>query len=93
MIPGSLPGREPATSDLRRLSTSKEVAPFLALGTHDEITQHLLMCRARWGISYFSVRDIAAFAPVIERLRRHDSIPRIITPGDPGKSGRSVSGL
>jgi probable F420-dependent oxidoreductase len=43
--------------------------PFLALGTHDEIAEHLLACRDRWGISYFSVRDIASFAPVIERLR------------------------
>jgi len=43
--------------------------PFLALGTHDEITEHLVACRERWGISYFSVRDVASFAPVIERLR------------------------
>jgi probable F420-dependent oxidoreductase len=43
--------------------------PFLALGTHDEIAEHLLACRERWGISYFSVRDIEAFGPVIERLR------------------------
>ena len=43
--------------------------PFLAIGTHDEIADHLLRCRERWGISYFTVRDIAAFAPVIERLR------------------------
>jgi probable F420-dependent oxidoreductase len=46
--------------------------PFLALGTHDEIADHLLACRERWGISYFSVRDVASFAPVIERLRHHD---------------------
>ncbi len=43
--------------------------PFLALGTHDEIADHLLECRHRWGISYFSVRDVEAFAPVIERLQ------------------------
>jgi len=43
--------------------------PFLALGTHDEITEHLLACRNRWGISYFSVRDISNFAPVIQRIR------------------------
>ena len=43
--------------------------PFLALGTHDEIAEHLLACRDRWGISYFSVRDIANVAPVIQRLR------------------------
>ena len=43
--------------------------PFLALGTHDEIAEHLLACRDRWDISYFSVRDVASFAPVIQRLR------------------------
>jgi probable F420-dependent oxidoreductase len=43
--------------------------PFLALGTHDEIAEHLLACRERWGISYFSVRDISNFEPVIQRLQ------------------------
>jgi probable F420-dependent oxidoreductase len=43
--------------------------PFLAVGTHDEIAAHLRTCRERWGISYFSVRELDAFAPVIERLR------------------------
>ena len=47
--------------------------PFLAFGTHDEIADHLLRCRERWGISYFSVRSIEAFAPVIERLRSADA--------------------
>lgn len=46
--------------------------PFLALGTHDEIATHLLACRERWGISYYVVRDIATFAPVIEILRQED---------------------
>ncbi len=44
-------------------------APFLAIGTHDEIAAHLEVCRNRWGISYFSVRDIDGFAPVIKQLR------------------------
>jgi probable F420-dependent oxidoreductase len=43
--------------------------PFLALGTPDDIAEHLVACRDRWGISYFSVRDLAGFTPVIERLR------------------------
>lgn len=47
--------------------------PFLAIGTHDEIAEHLLACRQRWGISYFVVRDVDAFAPVIDRLRQSDS--------------------
>ncbi len=43
--------------------------PFLALGTHEEIAAHLLACRERWGISYYVVRDIEGFAPVIKMLR------------------------
>jgi len=43
--------------------------PFLAIGTHDEIADHLVACRDRWGISYFSVRDIGGFVPVISRLK------------------------
>jgi hypothetical protein len=45
-------------------------APFLAIGSHEEIAQHLRACRERWGISYFTVRELEAFAPVIELLRR-----------------------
>lgn len=44
-------------------------APFLMLGTHDEMADHARACRDRWGISYFTVRDLEGFAPVIERLR------------------------
>jgi probable F420-dependent oxidoreductase len=43
--------------------------PFLAIGTHSEIAEHLLACRERWGINYFTVRDIGAFSPVIQGLR------------------------
>jgi probable F420-dependent oxidoreductase len=44
--------------------------PFLAIGTHEEISKHLLACRERWNISYFSVRDIDNFAPIIELCRQ-----------------------
>jgi probable F420-dependent oxidoreductase len=54
-----------------RLTVEDALAtPFLAIGTHDEIADHLRACRDRWDISYFSVRDIASFEPVIQRLRR-----------------------
>jgi probable F420-dependent oxidoreductase len=43
--------------------------PFLCLGTHDEITDHLMECERRWGISYYTVRVIDDFVPVIGRLR------------------------
>ena len=48
--------------------------PFLALGTHDEIAEHLLACRERWGISSFTVRSIEDMAPVIAQLRSGASI-------------------
>ena len=50
---------------------STEIAlttPFLAVGTHAEIVDHLRLCRDRWGISYFSVRAVRSFAPVIAHL-------------------------
>jgi len=46
------------------------VTPFLAIGTHAQIAEHLHECRERWGITYFSVRDLDAFARVIELLSR-----------------------
>ena len=48
--------------------------PFLALGMHGELAEHLLACRRRWGISYVTVRELEAFAPVIERLRHADAV-------------------
>ena len=59
--------QELATAPSDLLST-----PFLCLGTHEEMARHLLACRERWGISYFTVREIAAFAPVIELVRSLD---------------------
>ena len=43
--------------------------PFVCLGTHEQMADHLVACRERWGISYFSVRDVEAFAPVIALAR------------------------
>ncbi len=46
--------------------------PFVCLGTHEEMAAHLLACRERWGISYFTVRDVDAFAPVMPLVRAAD---------------------
>lgn len=43
-------------------------SPFLLLGSVDAIVEKLLMLRDRLGISYVTVRETDAFAPVIERL-------------------------
>ncbi|MGH9133824.1 MAG: TIGR03621 family F420-dependent LLM class oxidoreductase [Ilumatobacteraceae bacterium] len=42
--------------------------PFVLFGTHAEIASQIVKARERWGISYFTVRELDAFAPVIERL-------------------------
>lgn len=39
--------------------------PYLLIGTVDEIIAKLHRCRERWGISYFVVRDLDGFRPVI----------------------------
>jgi probable F420-dependent oxidoreductase len=68
---------EALAGEVEGLTVSDALAtPFVALGTHEEIARHLLACRERWGISYFVVRDIDAFAPVIEILRRSVSPPQ-----------------
>jgi probable F420-dependent oxidoreductase len=49
--------------------TDALTTPFLALGTPDEVADHLRSANERWGISYFVVREADVFAPVIDRLR------------------------
>lgn len=50
--------------------TAKDVAdaPYALVGTVDEIVAKIERCRDRWGISYFTVREVESFAPVIEAL-------------------------
>lgn len=43
--------------------------PYLLVGTVDEIVEHLHTCRQRWGISYFVVRALEAFEPIIGAIR------------------------
>lgn len=43
--------------------------PYILIGTVDEIVDKLHTCRDRWGISYFAVRELDAFAPVIAACR------------------------
>ena len=50
-------------------SEQLDYIPYALMGTVDEVAAKIEMCRERWGISYFVVRDCEAFAPVIERLR------------------------
>lgn len=47
-----------------------EVIPYILVGTVDQIIDKLYRCRQRWGISYFAVRELEAFAPVVNTLRK-----------------------
>jgi probable F420-dependent oxidoreductase len=65
-----------ATRIGNRLGTDPEVllsAPYLLLGTVDEIVPQLVAARARWGFSYFVTRDAVATAPVIAAARAVDA--------------------
>ena len=46
-----------------------DAIPYLLIGTVDEIVEKLLACHDRWGISYFVVRELEAFAPVVAAFR------------------------
>jgi probable F420-dependent oxidoreductase len=46
------------------------VTPYLLVGSVDEIVLHMLTCNERWGISYFAVRELDEFAPVLSALGR-----------------------
>ncbi len=48
--------------------------PYLLMGTVEEIVDHLVRCRQRWGISYYVVRDLDPFAPIIESARERRDV-------------------
>ncbi|HSP27044.1 MAG TPA: TIGR03621 family F420-dependent LLM class oxidoreductase [Ilumatobacteraceae bacterium] len=43
--------------------------PYLLIGSVDEIVRHMTTCSERWGISYFAVRELDDFEPVLQALR------------------------
>ena len=43
--------------------------PYLLIGSVDEIVRHMTTCNERWGISYFTVRGLDDFEPVLRALR------------------------
>jgi probable F420-dependent oxidoreductase len=43
--------------------------PYILVGTVDQIAEEIVQCRQRWGISYFVVRMLDDFEPVIRALR------------------------
>lgn len=42
--------------------------PYLLVGTVDEIVLHMMTCRERWRITYFAVRELDAFEPILTAL-------------------------
>jgi probable F420-dependent oxidoreductase len=51
--------------------TIEDVAttPYALIGTVEQIAEKIRDCGERWGIRYFSVRSLEAFAPVIDTIR------------------------
>jgi probable F420-dependent oxidoreductase len=47
--------------------------PYILVGTVDEIVDQILGHRERWGITYFGVRTLDDFGPVIAALQAHES--------------------
>jgi probable F420-dependent oxidoreductase len=47
--------------------------PYLLVGTVDEIVHQIIRHRERWGITYFGVRTLDEFGPVIAAVRAHES--------------------
>ena len=43
--------------------------PYLMIGSIDEIVGHVHACRDRWGITYFVVRALDDFAPILDAFR------------------------
>ncbi len=58
---------------LRRVAglTAEDLAviPYVLIGSVGEIVEKLHMCRERWGITYFAVRELDGFAPIIAGCR------------------------
>ena len=55
---------------IARLSSQQAAeTPYLLVGTVDEIVEHIRRCRDRWGISYFVVRALNSFEPVLRAMR------------------------
>ncbi len=44
--------------------------PYILIGTVDAIVEKLCTCRQLWGISYYTVRELDAFVPVIAACNR-----------------------
>lgn len=47
--------------------------PYVLIGTVDEIAAKIMRCRERWRVSYFVVRELDDFAPVVDAVRRLDT--------------------
>ena len=49
--------------------TELAAIPYVLIGTVDEIAHEILRARDRWGLTYFAVRALDDFGPVISRVR------------------------
>lgn len=49
--------------------------PYLLIGTVEQIVAQIVASAKRWGITYYVVRELEAFAPVLSALRHHRDGP------------------
>ncbi len=65
-------------SDIDGLAVEHAAAsPYLLVGSVDQILDQLRAARSRWGITYFAVRTLDDFAPVLEAVddaNQHDNL-------------------
>jgi len=45
------------------------VIPYILVGTVEEIVEQMQVSKQRWGISYYVVRELEAFEPILQALR------------------------
>lgn len=43
--------------------------PYLLVGSVDQIVDHIMACEKRWGITYYAVRELDGFVPIMTAIR------------------------
>jgi hypothetical protein len=55
--------------ELQLPASDVQQIPYVLVGAVDDVIAKIIACRERWGITYFAVRELDRFAPVIDAFR------------------------
>jgi hypothetical protein len=55
--------------ELQLPASDVQQIPYVLVGAVDDVIAKINACRERWGITYFAVRELDRFAPVIDAFR------------------------